>query len=147
MQSIPSKAVMCKVFIPNELMKATPERGKPQRLAGAFFHPTSIVAGRAELNRQLRKTKTAFVLCRLWRYSQVWGVDNFSHGEKPAAMKILAGFWAGSERRVSERQGQIRNAGASPLRRAIKRCRSGREDVSMEAVKENGRDALLAWST
>jgi hypothetical protein len=60
--------------------------------------------------------KIVFVLCGLWGFAQVMGVDRF--------FGVGLG-WDGENR---QRQGQRRNAGVSPLRRAIRPRGSGRDD-------------------
>jgi hypothetical protein len=55
-------------------------------LAGAFFSSPSIVAGRAKLIRQLQKTKRSFVMCGLWSYPQIRGLDSFLRRAKLATM-------------------------------------------------------------
>jgi hypothetical protein len=51
---------------------------KPRRFRRGFFISVSIVAVGVELIRQLQRQKKSFVICELWSYPQIWGLDNFS---------------------------------------------------------------------
>jgi hypothetical protein len=72
------KQVTAKIVITNELGYFVLKTRKPRRLTEAFSNSVSILAKWVGLIRQLSGENICFVMCWLWVFPQIQGVDKIA---------------------------------------------------------------------